>query len=47
MSAEPGTHRGELHHGEQILRQLFVTAGDAAEVLKFGEEPLDQIAFAV
>jgi hypothetical protein len=36
-----------LDHGEEVFGEFVITGGDAAEVLELGEEPLDQIAFAV
>lgn len=47
ISSEPQPHRGELDHGEEVGGELVVAGSDASEVLKLGEEPLDQIALAV
>ena len=47
ISSQPQPHRGELDHGEEIGGELVIASGNAAEVLQFGEEPLDQVAFAV
>ena len=37
----------ELNCGEKISGELVVAGGDCAKVLKFVEEALDEIAFAV
>jgi hypothetical protein len=36
-----------LDHCEEVGSQLVVAGGDAAEVLQLGEEPLNQVSFAV
>lgn len=47
INAKPQPHGGELDHGEKVVSQFVVAGGDAAEVLQFREEPLDQIALAI
>jgi hypothetical protein len=36
-----------LDHGEEVGGELVVAGSDAAEMLQFGEEALDQVALAV
>ncbi len=37
----------KLDHGEEVFRQLVVAGSDPTEVLQLGEEPLDQVPFAI